>query len=246
MQAFVLKKIPYGESDLVVRFLLETGEVVSTFAIGASKSKRRYPHHFDLTGLYQMEWHRTENSNRLLRLQTCDLLNYQPSLSASMESLCRWSMVLEWIALDEGHLFDFEEVSKIRASVHETLIPYFQFFIGQMKIHGFYPELDLCLHCQLSADQNYRFNFQEGGLVHSECGNGSEISESSVRFLREHLMNKSVEDLSNIQIRDLDGILIPFLEWQLGRVLKSKKVFLEAFPQKPLPNEGQFVSSEIQ
>jgi DNA repair protein RecO (recombination protein O) len=229
VKGLVLKKIPFGESDLIVRFLIDTGEVVSAFAAGGRKSKKRFPHQFDCTGLYELSWTTEDAKKKLSHLQRCELLEYHAALATSLESFCRWAIVLEWIALDEGHDFEFEEIANLRRQLTETRLPYFLFFVGQMRIHGFHPEVERCLHCQKPMESEARFNFHEGGVVHAKCGSGVAISKNSLRFLAEILRGEIPEVAGEQELLALDEIILPFLEWQLGRSLKAQKVFAETF-----------------
>src|SRR4051812_41931824 len=114
VKAFVLRKTSFGESDLIVQFLLETGKVISGFAGGGRRSKKRFSHQFDITGVYEVEWHRAIEEKKLTRLHRCDLLNHDSELSQNLEALCRWAIVLEWISLDAEHEFDFAEIYRLR------------------------------------------------------------------------------------------------------------------------------------
>jgi DNA repair protein RecO (recombination protein O) len=228
VKAFVLRKIPYGDSDLIVRFLQENGEVVSGFAAGARKSKKRFSHHFDLTGLYDLEFTGSVSKEKLRRIHRCDLLNYASPLSSNIELLCRWAMVLEWISLDEGHEFDFEEVEELRSRLGESVENYHVFFIRQMKTHGLLSDLSHCLICGGKLQEQILFNFAEGGAVHTLCGAGKPISLEALEFIQRAMTaERDFPSLSAKDLLILDEIIVPFLEWQLGRALRGRKVFAQ-------------------
>jgi DNA repair protein RecO len=229
MRALVLRKIPFGESDLILRFLLETGEVISAFAAGGRNSKKRFPHQFNPTGLYDLDGGRKEKTSKLSRISKCDLIDFKSEISDSMEVFCRWAIVLEWISLDEENGFDFEEILNLRETLSQNLGFYFQFFLQQMKLHGLHPELEKCVICQACVKDRIIFHFEDGGVAHSHCADGEDLSRESLNFIAATFREAASPDLSAKSIREFDRIILPFLEWQLGRRLKTQKVFADAF-----------------
>jgi DNA repair protein RecO (recombination protein O) len=252
MRALVLRKLPFGESDAIVHFLLEDGRRVSGFAPGARRSKKRFPHQFHFAGLFHVETHREFQENKMTRLHSCDLLHFEAKLSENMESLSRWMMVLEWIQSDESVHFDFEEVLSVMKALAEGNYLFFhRFFLLQMKRHGLFPKLDACVICDKELTGILKFSLAEGGAVHAICGSGMKLDLAALHFMRESLEDSAdsvsegrSQNLNSHQIHQLDGLTVPFLEHQLGRNLKSRRFFLQlAAPTEKHP-EARFQIAE--
>jgi len=225
MKALVLKKTPYGESDLIIQFFCEDGQVRSGFAAGARKSKKRFSHHFHIAGIYEVEW--ASSSNKLSRIHRCELLECLFFISDKLETLNRWMMVIEWISVDEMEGFQFEEVLTLMRSLEseEGLTHYHQFFVKQIMRHGLRPQLNECVVCHKPVERTV-FSLQEGGLSHKECAPGESLSEPSLSFLKACFEEKGKgQKLSRHSLEELDQITLPYLELQLERSLKSRRVF---------------------
>jgi hypothetical protein len=94
VKSLVLKKTPYGDSDLIVTMVVETGRILKGFAAGARKSRKRFPHQFAVDGFYDVDG---MQDDRLARLHRCDLIHFNDGIGKSCDSLCLWAQVAEWL-----------------------------------------------------------------------------------------------------------------------------------------------------
>lgn len=233
MRALVLKKIPYSEKDWVIQFLLETGEVRSAFAAGARHSKRRFPHQFDQTGLYEVEF--KIQSEKLPSLQRCELLNHHEALAADLVAYTRWALILEWVSADAGWAQSFDRLLQIRDSLThgDGLWAFHFFFLNQMRIHGVQPQADLCMICEEPLTTDFAFHSREGRFTHPSCLKGESLKRETCEAIRAFFADDepSYEILAPLfsleVLKELDQISVPYLEEQLGRSLKAHKFFKE-------------------
>lgn len=220
MKGFILKRTPYGESDLILTVLLEDSQRVTTFAPAGRKSKKRFPHQFDLTGLYDWMWTREASSTRLIRLAQADLVSWAPEISKDFESWTRWLIILEWISRDPEPGEVFSALLEIREGLRggEGARLFHQFFQIEMKRHGIFPELDHCARCQKAVSEETHFCLNQGSVVHADCQSGLPLSPESRAFLKNPhgLLKDSL---------DLDRISVPYLMQQLDVQLKTQSVF---------------------
>lgn len=227
MKGFVVKRTPYGESDLILHILLEDNRFISAFAPGARKSKRRFPHQFDLTALYTWEFARSPQANRLTRVTKAEIQSWRSQISARMDAWARWSLILEWIAVQEEATVSFEELFELREALCEEQLPisFHKFFVLQMKRHGVFPELEICGHCGSKSSETMDFNLGFGHFSHSQCSPGLLVSSETRRFLE----NGGIGDFSDSEQKrlctELDAISVPYLTMQLGRSLRSQSFF---------------------
>ncbi len=215
MRAFVLRRKTYAESDLILDFLKEDGTVTSGFARYALRSKRRFPHQFHWTAIYDLEL--GGSSQGLSEVKRCDLLEYEPAFG--FDEFVRWSVALEFMSRDRESQFNFLEIENLfRAlSKKQGRDLFHRFFVRQMEQHGLRPQLEDCLVCHLPiGDREINFSISDGGVVHQTCKRSLNLSVPALNFLRGIPMILSPAD-----IRLLDQVTIPFLTSQLGLELKS-------------------------
>lgn len=229
MRALILRKQAYGESDLIVQFFLETNQVVSGFAPGARKSRRRFSHQFHPAGIYQLEAPRHFEPGVLIRIQRCDLEFVYSKLTENIDRWTRWAMVLEWILADEGQGFEFEVVLKLMHDMAETESSwsFYRFFVLQMQSHGLLPRLDQCVSCGQPVKSRAIFSVAEGGVGHPECVHGLALSEGTLDAIFQMLDPLKSTELLERHHLELDQIMVPFLSYHLGRSMKSQRLLNE-------------------
>ena len=178
-----MRKTSYGESDLIIQFLSDRGCVVSGFAAGAQRSKKRFSHQFHIAGIYKIEWTESASTQKLSRIRTCELVQFIPGLSENFEAMNRWMTVLEWISMDPMGNFNFDEIEGLMKSLsqEEGHGHYYRFFIQQIERHGLVPELGLCVVCQKGLGEHMRFSLHEGGLAHSTCSSGPSLGGEALK-----------------------------------------------------------------
>ncbi len=221
MRALVLKRIPYGESDLIVHFIVAPGQRLSGFAAGAKRSKQRFAHRFTYEGLYEVEGLQTD---KLARIHRCDLVDFHRG-GLSLEGLTLWAQVSEWILMHDNEDFEFSKLEgfwRLLGDSAQAQDRFFRFFIEEWQKHGIQPILDRCAVCSrpLTDVSELRFSFQHHGIVHIGCAPGLAISTDIIQFLR-----GDYERLLPIEMADkLSQIVVPFIESQMGRAFKSRSL----------------------
>lgn len=218
-RALVLQRQAYGESDLVVRFLLDTGEQVSGFARAAKKSRRRFPHQFHSSGIYDLDFKASSGRGELSGIQFCELKEFSESLSQDWEQWTRWSCILEWIRFHPETRFSFSHLRDLllEAKPQKFKRAFFDFFWDQIQEAGLSPELSDCVVCRKPLQSPEAFSASEGGVCHLRC---EPSAVACSKELVDYLRGLSME-LSAKSFEELDRILIPLIETQLGVDLKS-------------------------
>jgi len=235
MKALVLKKIPFGETDWVVHFLLENGRILSGFAPGGRRSKKRFPHQFPFTAIFDLEWSRTPSKEKLSRIQRCELLEFYPELASDLVNLGRWATILEWVLRDEGGEFEFHDVYSVMRTLEQSSsgpMAYHFFFLEQMKRHGVPPQMEDCLVCgeRLAQEEPGIFSIVDGGVAHQSCSDGILLRSSTLDFMRRCLNDRETASeeeffLEKETYDELDSVSLPYLEYQLGLPLKSRRFY---------------------
>jgi recombinational DNA repair protein (RecF pathway) len=253
-RALILRRQSYGESDLILKALLDDHRVISFFAPSAKRSKRRFPHQFDPSGVYECEWKDTDEEGRLFRLQRADLVDWRPELCASLEAWTRWMSVLEWASVGENSSVDFEALLTVREGLcrHSAAVEYFDFLRAQLQSHGIFPDFQFCQRCHKPVQGlQPHFVLAVSGLCHASCHAGIPLADETWAYLSEGRVAASQNSreqavLSSHLVRQLDQIFLPLLEAQLDRPLKASSVLEQihsAEAPKVLPVQEQRVPS---
>ena len=219
MKSFALQKFPYSETDWIVELFCEDNQIRKFFAHGARKSKRRFSHQFHAGGVYSISWKKNY-------LESCDLIDFDESISSDLEKWTRWLCVLEWVRADEASSCQFDELLSLRTHFLKSDFYrsyFFEFFCQQIDRHGLLSELHQCRVCERSLmNESMMFSFQEGGFCHSRCGSGVSFDRDSFQFLAQLQAHQGVtENIRETTQESLDASLLPFLEFQLGKSLRS-------------------------
>jgi len=232
MKALVIRKKAFSESDLIVDFLLEDGQISSGFAMAARKSRRRFPHQFYFGALYELSWAPASLEHQLKRIQSCEVIESHPQYIENIDLFSRWSTVLEWIYTNKLEPHSFEQIYQLLSSLpsQKGLLNYYLYFIEEVKRHGLSPRLDRCIVCHKEVAEIY-FSLSDGGISHGKCKQGIELSSKIFNFLKIAFSDQP-NDLSGFSLltedsKTLDQVVLPFLEWQLGQTLKSRQFLFQ-------------------
>lgn len=228
MKAIVLRKTIFGESDFVLQFLLETGESRSFFAAGARRSNKRFPHRFDMSGIYDIDWRDSLGAERLMPLTRADLIDHAIELTGNIERWTRWLLIMEWLSYQETHGIGFQELVQLRSDLTFSSVAglsFHRFVLDQIRAHGLTPDWDECVVCHEVIHGRREFVMSLTGVSHRGCHHGLPLSEDSMAFLKSNMADLESVEKKEIIIDELDQITFPYLSMQLGRALKAQSFF---------------------
>ena len=244
MKALVIRKRDFGESDLIVEFLCETGALHSGFAASAKRSRRRFPHQFFLPAIYNVEWTRSAQGGQLKRIASCELDQAFPKIADHIEDYARWASLLEWMARSHDELGQslnyFEALCGVLHSSESNQFhtAYHRFLIEEMRRHGVNPDLKDCGSCHKAIHAESNFSVLEAKVFHTDCRPGWRLTLKARDFFCHVLSDESrIEDppfLSTEDLQCLDATTLAFLTTQLGLELKSQN-FLRQIAESSLP-----------
>lgn len=241
--AILLRKIEYGDHDLIITFLTRTRGKISVIAKNAKKSVRRFTGALDLfsTNHIQCAFPK-KNKEGLIILTQTSMENPFAKIRYDVVKTAYASywieMVTHWLEEEKSQeaLFDLLyfcldmlDKSNIRSEVISLL-----FQIKFMSISGFAPNLDLCESCQTPLDQivqkHLRFDFKEGRILCPNCVKiaskfGMRVSKGTLKQL--FWINTTEMDradrikFSNFAIKEGEILLESFIPFHIGREFKS-------------------------
>lgn len=169
--AFVLKMMPYGESDLIVHFLTKDHGKIVCFAKYARKSKRRMPHVIDYGNLLSIIF--SESVSREF-----DKI-YQASLKTAYHPIredLKWHAIMNYFLefMDEvvpiGSIPTnyFEFLKSTYDEIEFKIQPYvfvISVELNLLTLSGFNVNFQRCNHCQSEGPHELYFSISEGGVV---------------------------------------------------------------------------------
>jgi DNA repair protein RecO (recombination protein O) len=183
-QALLLRRIDFGESDLVVHLLTPRTGRISAIAKGARRSTRRFPGTLDFFNLLQVEIAPVRRSGALARLEHARLVHSFARLRTDPARFALASYLLELLgrlapeggaAVDLKRLFEFA-LAELRDADASAPDAKRRTFVELRALHalGLCPELVRCVRCErpLAGEGRVGFHVGEGGPLCPGCGAG--------------------------------------------------------------------------
>jgi len=239
--AIIFNSIDYGESDRIITFYTSDFGKLKGIAKGARRSQKRFLNALEPFSFSQIIFSKRE-SNSLVLIENCDTSNHHTGIRENLDKTLVSSYIIELTDkfTHEGkkdtdlfqllqrflYIIDTEHIS-------EALIRFFE--IRLLKLSGYEPILDRCMHCNkpVSHTETYQFVPSKGGIKCKTCHqNGLESFPVSVGTLKTLLLGKDIDilkinriALSNQSSRESSNILCGFIQHLLGKELKSLQIF---------------------
>ncbi|MDD9304642.1 MAG: DNA repair protein RecO [Desulfobacter sp.] len=255
--AILLRKIEYGDHDLIITFLTRDRGKIVVIAKNAKQSVRRFSGALDLFSANHIHCSFPKKNKEGLVILTQTLLdngfaNIRYNVFKTAYA-CYWIEILMFW-LEEGRpqkelydllyfALDMLDKSDIRTQVISLL-----FQIRFMSLSGFSPNLDCCDHCQTRMDEvdasHLHFDFKEGKIICPKCHGQARRHESkfftkvSKGTLKQlfWMNTNEVERADRIRfspfaIKEGEILLESFIPFHIGRRFKSL-LFLQRIRQE--------------
>jgi DNA repair protein RecO (recombination protein O) len=243
-QAVLLKRIDYGDNDLIVTLLMPKVGKLTVIAKSAKKSKKRFPGILELFNQLSVVYSQNQRG-KLPLLKEAALQDAFINIRADIDKTAHASYWVELINLwlEEGHpqdafyyllyevltALDRDEVS------YQILNIYFQ--IKFLNLAGLQPRLTSCCQCQVQTDclpfEKVMVSIKAGGIVCCDCSRSDAsnrkfaLSKGTLKQLiwiadRRLPAAKRVR-FSITALKETRDFLEAFVPYHVGRVPKSLK-----------------------
>ncbi len=241
--AIILKRVDYGEYDLILTLLtLEKGKI-SGIAKSAKKSIKRFGGILEIFAFLNVICSSGKQGD-LVVLQEADLINSFDNIRTDFNKTAYasfWSELVNVWAENYAKqerlyrllYYVLEQIDSGFASA-ETLSILFQMRFA--TIAGICPNLVRCSSCQLSTDSveedNISFNFQKGGIVCRECagsaGYRTSLSKGTIKQLlwinSGDLKKAGKISFTSAAVKEGLNFLEAFVTYNLGKEMQSLKI----------------------
>lgn len=177
-EGIVLRKIPYGDNDLIATFLTRQGGLLTVFVAKEKGSKKRFGPCIDLFNHLSFSYSHSQKSDMVF-LKNCELITGSSSIRNDLVKFASLCFFAEAILV-------FLRDNQAVAGVFSTLISWMEkikegqgvspsfLLLTQnhfLQLFGFKPHLSSCLDCtSVLADKNlYHFISHVGGILCQSC-----------------------------------------------------------------------------
>ena len=239
-EAFVLKSLGYGESDLIITFYSREYGKIKGIAKGAKKSKKRFSNVFEPFSRTRVIFTR-KNRDMLAFIESCEIVDHYVPIREDLEKTLVASYFIDLAEhfspegkTNEALFLLLEDFLSLmtRENVSDAMIRFFEMRL--LRISGFEPALDACVRCKtpVTNGSSYYFRPQEGGITCSNCVRPERYEQPiSAGTIRTLLLGREMdlEKIKRVYLTEgLAGesrnILLGFIAYVLGKEVKSLKV----------------------
>ncbi len=245
-EAIVLRSINYGESDRIVTFFTKDFGKIKGIAKGARKSRKRFQNALNLFTHIRLILFEREGMS-LVRADGCDIICAFPKIREDLKKIFYANYFVELINEMSGEhernpdAFDLLLFALRELENTEPKEEYMRIFeIRALSLFGYRPNIKRCNVCKKDLEDlkditSFFFSKERGGVVCGECFKGYSdpipISLGTLRAI-EKVSEMSLTSIQRIKFTpqtliEAGDILPKFIEYQLGKDLKSLKVLRE-------------------
>lgn len=237
-EAFVLRKMDFRETSLIVDFYTRDFGKVSGLLKGIRTEPRKFASTVELFSHNEIIFYRKRNSSLHL-VSSCDSRDDFPSIRQDIAKTGIASLMMEFVGAvmqqeDKNvEVFDLallclkELVSTNNPDKINTI-----FKIKMLALSGFKPHFDSCVSCADRLMGESRFSLMMGGLLCPQCAKKDASARSIFRGTSATILYIERNDFKanlnlgmNPQVkRELGMILNAFLHFHLEKELKSQRV----------------------
>lgn len=235
-KAFVLKKIEFRETSLIVRFFsLDFGKVSCLFK-GIRTEPEKFASKLELFSLNEVIFYKS-TKNELNLASQCDCIDNFDSLRADANKIYTISSMLELV----DSLMQPEDTSEATFSLLENCLRCLSkgediqkmlliFKIKMLSLSGFEPRIDSCVICSAGIDYSQKayFSSRIGGLVCQKCLSRDRAARlifrgtlASLNFIQKNDLENNLRlGLNTLIKKELSSLLTTFLDYHLEKKLK--------------------------
>lgn len=250
--AILLRRIEYGDADLILTLLSEDRGKISVIAKHAKKSRRRFAGILELFSILNIQCRERRRSPKgLAVLEEAQLLEPYAALRAN---ILRTAYASYWAELTLGWAEDNQPLEalyhllvyalgELAAGKQDAAALNLAFQMRFMALAGLCPNLNFCCVCRTNLEHIHTtvtgFDLPRGGLCCHTCDQALDSSLCLSRGTIKQLQWIADGDLARIErirfsataLNEAQIFLETFVPYHLGRVPRSLKFLRQVRPQ---------------
>jgi len=231
--AIILKKVAYGEADLIVTFFGREEGRLSGIAKHARASQKRFGGALELGSIVDLRY-TSRYSSDLVRIEDANVTTPTVGILQSLGRIAAMSKALE-LALaflperqSASEKFDYlVQYITVLTKSEPTFTSALAFELKWLSYVGYQPALDGCMNCggQGGLEGTWSFSISHGGIFCQKC--------VRPHFHRVHLKEKTLQGMRRLahgqealldhdDHHSIKNILLHYVEHLLGRPLHGR------------------------
>jgi DNA repair protein RecO (recombination protein O) len=238
-EGLVLKKVPFGEADLMLTLYTREAGKLRAVAKGARRSRSKLVGHFEPLTLTGLSLARGRNLDIVTQAQAVEnFAQIKSNLRALSKGLYVAELVEGFGSEEHPNLALYELTLETLEAIGQDPdrdLPLRYFELRLLQASGFMPELYQCVECQKPLiPERHRFSPNGGGALCLDCAPADitvrPLSLRALKVLR--LLHRSrLAELPRLQMNqalenELKSLLAPTVEYWLDKEIRSN-LFLE-------------------
>ena len=235
-RAIILKKIAYGEADLIVTFFGRDEGRLSGMAKHARASQRRFGGALELGSIVDLRYVvrgasnivRIEDAN--IHIPTVGIMNSLPRIGAMSNALeLALAFIPEKQAAPEKFDLLADHIAELSRS-DPTPSSIIAFELKWLSLVGYQPALERCMSCggEAMGEGVWSFSMDHGGVFCGSCKKPNarriDVKNKALEGMR-LLSNGGKAALGESDSRAIQGLLANYVQHLLGRPLPGRMIF---------------------
>lgn len=226
-EAFLIRKIPYGDADYVLTLFTRDYGKIAGFAKHARKSRKRFGGR--LEPFIQFRVRMKDKSRDMYFIEDADTIRVYHSFMENIELFLWGSFMLEsldaLLPKDSPNEELFEILVNALRELDEgmSVLPVvLEFQLRILSASGYEPNFEMCSVCDKPVEGEARFSVERGGVVCGECSDSKKGIMVSGNILRDR---ESME-MNLSKVLQYIKLFTTFTEYHTERKLKTSQ-FIE-------------------
>lgn len=235
-RAIILKKVVYGEADLIVTFFGREEGRLSGIAKHARASQRRFGGALELGSIVDLRYVARGVSNMVriedahIHIPTVGVMRSLPRIGAMSRALeLTLAFIPERQAVPEKFDLLADHITELSRS-DPTPSSIIAFELKWLSLVGYQPVLEHCMSCggEAVGDGVWSFSMDHGGVFCKSCTKPNlrriDIKHKTLEGMR-LLSNGGEATLTESDGRAIQGLLANYMQHLLGRPLNGRLIF---------------------
>jgi DNA repair protein RecO (recombination protein O) len=244
-EAIVLRRISYGETDLVLHFATRELGRVACFARAAKRSRRRFPSGFPSFALLEIHVAPARRADALRPLLDATVLEPHVAVAQELPRFAAAGLIVELaretLLEEQAEPEAFEAIASYLAELDARPFGWAGLLAAELRLLaplGLAPRLGRCLSCDTPAPPRKAacFDVARGGIICRKCGGAGRTIAGDARELMLAALPSSAPDAAGelavveadtASLHDAHRTMLAFLEHHLGRRFRSARLLEE-------------------
>lgn len=236
-EAIVLNRRDFRETSVIVNFFTLDYGKISGILKGIRTQPAKFASNVEPFSLNDIIFYKKHNTNLHL-VSACELKAHFGCIRGDMVKIGMASVMMELLdalmQLDEPNIEIFNLACAALSELEITHTPekiLTIFKIKLLSLSGFKPHLDSCVSCSGKILDQSKFSLSLGGLLCPRCSHKDSAARQIFRGTTASILHIERNDIKNnlnlglnpLVKKELSLVLSAFLNYHLGKELKSQK-----------------------